>query len=83
MKPKSFKGQNVIFGENQKEYQPLPAQRLPDGEVVTRWEFTDDEIERVIKTRCMYIKMLTFNKPLPPIMPVVELGDDYELNYPI
>ena len=81
MKPITFKGQNIIFGENQKEYQPLPAQRLPDGEVITCWEFTDEEIERVVKNKCMYIKMQTFNNPLTPIMPIVELGDDIELKY--
>lgn len=35
MKPVEFEGQNVIFGEGQPEYQPLPALLMPDGEVIT------------------------------------------------
>ena len=80
MKPIEFKGQNVIFAKDQPEYQPLPALRMPDGEVYTCWEFTDEEIESVIRTRCIYFKQLTFNQPLQPILPLVELGDDISLS---
>jgi len=80
MRPIEFKGQNVIFAKDQPEYQPLPALRMPDGEVYTCWEFTDEEIEAVIRTRCIYFKQLTFNQPLQPILPLVELGDDISLS---
>lgn len=76
MKPISFAGQNVVFGENQPEYQPLPALRMPDGEVITCWQFTDEEWERMSKNRCFYLSQLTFNGALQPIMPMAELGDN-------
>ncbi len=79
MKPKEFKGQNVIFAKDQPEYLPLPALRLPDGEVITCWEFTDDEMQDVIKNKCMFIKQLTFNQPLQPIFPLVNLEDGITL----
>lgn len=76
MKPISFKGQNIVFGEGQPEYLPLPALRMPDGEVYTCWEFSDEELAAVVKNKCIYFKQLTFNQPLQPILPLVELGDD-------
>lgn len=32
--PIDFPGRNVIFAENQPEYNPLPAIRTDDGEVI-------------------------------------------------
>ena len=34
MKPIKFKGHNVVFAEDQPEYQPLPALKYADGDVV-------------------------------------------------
>lgn len=79
MKPIKFKGQNVVFGEDQDQYQPLPALKLPDGQVITCWEFTDEEVEQIVQNRCMYINQLTFNKFLQPILPVVNLEDGFRL----
>lgn len=81
MKPISFKGQNVVFGEGQKEYLPLPALRLADGQVITCWEFTEEEILEIIESRCIYINQLTFNQPLQPLLPVVDLSDGLGLIY--
>ena len=80
MKPVEFKGANIVFGANQKEYQPLPALRTPDGQVITCWKFTDEEIERLVKNKCIYLQQLTFNNPLQPILPIIELGDDVSLD---
>lgn len=79
MKPIKFKGVNRTFGANQPEYRPLPALVTPDGQVVTCWEFTDEEVEVLIKNKCIYIQQLTFNQPFQPILPIVELGDDIDL----
>lgn len=88
MKPKDFPGRNVIFAEDQPEYQQLPAMLLPgtDGEVISCWELTDDEIAAITKNRCLYISQLCFtrineegfliNNPLQPILPTAELGDN-------
>lgn len=75
MKPIEFNGQNVVYGENQPEYLPLPALKLPDGQVITCWELSDEEIEVIVKNKKMYLSQLTFNHPLQPILPVTELSD--------
>lgn len=67
MTPKTFKGHNIVFGKDQPEYQPLPALRLHDGQVITCWELTDEELQDVIKNKCIYVQQMTFNHPLQPI----------------
>lgn len=79
MKPVEFKGQNVVFGEGQPEYQPLPALRMPDGEVITCWEISDDELKLIQETKRIYLKQLTFNNPIQPVMLISDLSDGIEL----
>tara|TARA_R110002020_G_scaffold475112_1_gene708608 strand:+ start:4485 stop:4745 length:261 start_codon:yes stop_codon:yes gene_type:complete len=79
MKPVSFKGQNVVFAKDQPEYQPLPALKMPDGEVITCWELSDQEIEDVTKTKRIYLQQLTFNQPLQPVIIHVNLEDGIDL----
>lgn len=75
MKPVKFPGQNVVFGENQPEYQPLPALAMPDGEIITCWEITDEDIEKMTSSRRIYLSQLTFNRPLQPIKLMADLDD--------
>ncbi len=72
MKPIEFLGQNIIFAKDQPEYQPLPAQRTEDGVVLTFWELTPEERLEVFNEGKLYIRQLTFNRPLQPIMPTVQ-----------
>ena len=51
MKPIKFKGQNVVFAENQEGVLPLPAFRDEDGVVVTCWELTNEDFERLVETK--------------------------------
>lgn len=67
MKPTTFLGQNVVFAENQPEYTPLPALRLPDGQVITCWEISDEELQEITRTKKIYLSQLTFNDPLQPV----------------
>jgi hypothetical protein len=76
MIPIEFKGQNIIFAKDQPEYNPLPALKMPDGEVYTCWQFSEDEWNKMSVNRCFFLKQLTFNQPLQPILPIAELGDD-------
>ena len=82
MQPIEFKGQNVIYAKDQPQYLPLPALQLPNGEVISCWQLSDEEFERLSKTRCLYIMQCCFTdkdgniNPLQPIMPMVELGDN-------
>lgn len=79
MKPIKFPGSNIVYAEDQPEYQPLPAMRMPDGMVITCWELSDEELKIVLKNRKIYIQLHTFNQPLQPILPLVELSDGLEL----
>ena len=81
MEPKEFKGQNVVYGKDQPKYKPLPALRLPgdQGEVITCWEFSAEELEDIVKNKCFYLSQLTFNNPLQPIRPFVNLEDGLDL----
>lgn len=79
MKPVEFKGQNVVFGEGQPEYQPLPALLMPDGEVITCWEMSPEELQEVTKTGKVYVKQLTFNQLLQPLLVTSDLSGGIEL----
>lgn len=79
MTPIEFPGHNVVFAKDQPEYQPLPALRMPDGEVITCWKLSEDEITRILESGVIYLSQLTFNHPLQPILPMAELGDNIGL----
>lgn len=81
MQPIEFPGSNVVFGKDQPEYRQLPALALQDknGIVITCWEFTDEEVEEIIKTKKMYIQQMTFNKGIQPLLPIVDIADAYYL----
>lgn len=74
MKPVEFTGCNVLFGADQPEYLPLPALRLPDGDVITCWEITDEELSEIVKTKRIYFSQLTFYQALQPILPMSNLS---------
>lgn len=78
MTPIEFPGHNVVYAKDQPEYQPLPALHMRDAEgtVISCWQLTEEEKEIIAKEGKLYIKMLTFNQALTPILPMVQLGDD-------
>lgn len=88
MKPIDFPGRNIIFAEDQPEYQPLPAILMPgpEAEVISCWSFSEEEWEAMSKNRCFFISQLCFrhenekgemvNNPLQPILPMAQLGDN-------
>lgn len=82
MIPVKFPGYNIVFGEDQPEYQPLPALRLSDGTVITCWQLSDIDINDILKTRRFYLKQLTFGQQLQPILPMTDLSDGLELMLP-
>jgi hypothetical protein len=75
MKPVEFEEQNIIMGKDQPEYQPLPAFRDPNGTIVSCWELSPEEIERVKETGCIWFSQLTFNRPMQPILLSTEKSD--------
>jgi len=70
MKAIEFKDQNVVFAKDQPEYQPLPALKLDtqEGEVITCWGLTFRERLRVLFKGKVWVSMLSFNKPLTPLL---------------
>lgn len=67
MKATEFKEQTIVFAKDQPQYSPLPAFRNPEGDVVTCWELSPEELEQVKETGKIYLKVKTFNQPLQPI----------------
>ena len=58
---------SVIYARSQPEYFPLPANRTPDGEVITCWKPNWHARLALLFGADFYITMLTFNNPLTPI----------------
>lgn len=82
MKPTDFEGTNVVYAKDQPEYNPLPALKVPgnEGILYTCWELTDEEAKEIARTKRLYVKMLSFNAPITPILPMANLGDDLEIH---
>lgn len=78
MKPIEFEGVNTTYAKNQPEYLPLPAQRINDNTIITCWELTDEEIKVLKKTKKLWLGVMTFNKPLQPLLPSVSKQDILE-----
>jgi hypothetical protein len=68
MKPIKFKEQNVVYAENQEEYQPLPALKYNDeyGTVVSCWKLSIKERIKLLFTGKLWVGLVSFNKPLTP-----------------
>lgn len=68
MKPIKFPEHNVVFAEDQPEYLPLPACRIdsPQGEVITCWKLSFKERLAILFKGCVWLQLLSFNKPLTP-----------------
>ena len=75
MKPVIFKGANVTFAENQPEYTPLPAFKDEEGNVVTCWEISNEDFEKLVETRRIYLSIKTFNNPLQPIFMTADINE--------
>lgn len=67
MKPVTFHGQNCTFAEDQPQYQPLPAFKDEEGNVVTCWELSNEDFEKLVETRRIYLSIKTFNNALQPV----------------
>lgn len=72
MQPIKFKGHNIVFGENQPQYKPLPAFIDNDGNVVTCWKLTFYERLKILFSGRFYLQTLTFKSPIQPMLPMVE-----------
>lgn len=77
MTPKKFKESNIVFAENQEEYEPLPAfkNNSVEGEVITCWNLTLRERFKLLFTGELWLMLLTFNQPLTPTYLTVNKSD--------
>lgn len=80
MTPKKFKECNVVFAENQDEYENLPAfkNNTQGGEVITCWNLNFKERLRILYKGELWLNMLTFNKPLTPVYLTTNKNDIFE-----
>jgi hypothetical protein len=70
-----FKGANIVFAENQEEYNSLPAFKDDEGNVVTCWKLSDEEIKKITETGELWLSVSTFNQPLQPVLLSVNKSD--------
>ena len=49
----------IVIAEHQAEYRALPSIRTPDGQVITRWEFTEAERRAVMLGEDLYVTILS------------------------
>lgn len=68
MKALEFKEQNLVFAKDQPEYLPLPVFKndSPKGEVIFCMGLSFMERLRVLISGKIWVRLLTFNKPLTP-----------------
>lgn len=78
MKAIDFRGTNIVFAKDQPEYLPLPA-LVHDDKVITCWEVTDEDLERIKKDRKIYLEIWTFKKPLQPVRLYTDLSEGIDL----
>lgn len=67
-----FDGYNVVYAKNQPEYLPLPAHKTEEGIVTTCWELTPKERVELLETGKIYLRQMTFNSPLQPVLMTIE-----------
>jgi hypothetical protein len=67
MKAVEFREQNKIYAKDQAEYKKLPVHYKVNGECISCWELTDEEIDIIRETKRVYVSQLTFNAPLQPL----------------
>lgn len=80
MKPIKFPESNVTFGENQPCFEPLPAFLAPNGIVVSCWELSPAEIEKVRETGYIWLSQCTCNEPLQAVFMTAEKADVLTVN---
>lgn len=80
MEPVKFDGVNVVFGENQPEYDQLPAERVgrpESGQIITCWEVSPEEIKRIQETGKIWLSVLTYGQPLHPVLLTTDKPNTY------
>lgn len=75
MNPVSFQEQNLVLAKDQPEYLPLPVHvdtTQPSVPMTSCWLLSDEDIERIIANRRIYITQLTCGQAYQPLLPRTE-----------
>jgi hypothetical protein len=57
----------VVFAKDQPQYIPLPASVDASGIVMTEWEPTEEELDRLLQGGRIRLWVHTFGHPLQPV----------------
>ncbi|WP_373248798.1 hypothetical protein [Bacteroides thetaiotaomicron] len=80
MKAKKFNEANVVYGENQPQYLPLPAHKTEEGQAIFCFELDEEERKQIAETGELWVSLLTFNQPLQPILLTTKKADLFNSN---
>jgi hypothetical protein len=68
MKAVDFPEVNVKIAEHQEDYETLPVFSNPEeGSIVSCFKLSKEELKIVKRDGVVYLKQLTFNRPMQPI----------------
>ena len=84
LKPIKFKGQNVVYAEDQDQYISLPGYRVPysahseegkRGNFVTCWKFSFKDRIRILFGKPLWFEVWTFWDPLQPVKLTIDKNE--------
>lgn len=64
MKPIEFEEQNTIATSSNPNIKPLPC-RIDEGQVISCWELSPEEIDIINETGKLYVSMLSESNVIP------------------
>jgi len=65
----------LVTSSDQRAAQDLPAASTPEGDIVSRWRFTEEERSQIASGQDIYVFQRTFGRPVHPLSIVVGPGD--------
>lgn len=68
----------TVFGAGQPQYTSLPAVIVPgsEGEVLTRWEFSEEEKLAIANGASLYLSVMTFGRSFHPVLLRIASADE-------
>jgi hypothetical protein len=69
MKPVPFDQATAVLAEDQDVYRQLPIEWVPEheGQMISCWELSEDELEEVLRQRKIWLSVSTFGEPMQPV----------------
>jgi len=64
--------QTGVYAKDQPEYIPLPVYKNDEGQLISCWQLTWKERFKILFVGKLWLSVLTFHKPLQPLLPQVE-----------